>query len=194
MKLMNLKIKSDRDLYRGISDFKKGYQARTNIVKDEKGDWVTASHSIVARWRNHFSQLLNVHGVNDVNQTEIHTAVPLLPEPNAFEVELAVEKLNRHKSPGIDQIPAALIKAGSRTILSKIRKLIKFIWNKEELPEEWKVLIIVSIYKKVDKTDYSNYRVILLLPTVYTILSSILVSRLTPYAEEIVGDHHCGLQ
>jgi hypothetical protein len=47
-------------LYRGRNDFKKGYQPRTNIVKDEKGDLVADSQSILARWRNHFSQLLNV--------------------------------------------------------------------------------------------------------------------------------------
>jgi hypothetical protein len=62
------------------------------------------------------------------------------------------------------------------------------------LPDEWKVLFIVPIYKKADKTDCSNYRVISLLPAVYTILSSILLSKLIPYAEEIMGDHHCGLQ
>jgi hypothetical protein len=43
------------DLYRDINDFKKGYQPRCNIVKDEKGDLVADSHSIVARWRNYFS-------------------------------------------------------------------------------------------------------------------------------------------
>ena len=53
----NSKIKNIRDLYRGINDFKKGYQPRTNIVKDEKGDLVADSHSISARWRNHFFQL-----------------------------------------------------------------------------------------------------------------------------------------
>jgi len=35
-----------------------------------------------------------------------------VPEPSAFEVELAIEKLKNHKSPGIDQIPVELIKAG----------------------------------------------------------------------------------
>jgi len=55
--------------------------------------------------------------VSDVRQTEIHTTEPLVPEPNAFEIELAIEKLKRHKSPGIDQIPA---KAGGRTIRSEI--------------------------------------------------------------------------
>jgi len=101
----NSKNENIRDLYRGISDFKKGYQPRCNIVKDEKGDLVADSHGIVARWRNYFSQLFNVHGVKDVGQAEIHTAEPLVPEPSASEVEFAIDKLKSHKSPGIDQIP-----------------------------------------------------------------------------------------
>jgi hypothetical protein len=77
----NSNIKSTRDLYRGINGFKQGYQPRTNIVKDEKGDLVPECHSILARWRNLFSHLLNVHGINYVRQTEIHTSEPLVPEP-----------------------------------------------------------------------------------------------------------------
>jgi len=72
------------------------------------------------RWRNHFSQLLNVHGVNDVRQTERYTAESLEPPPSAFQVEMATGKLKRHKSPDTDQIPAELIKAGRRTIRSEI--------------------------------------------------------------------------
>ena len=52
------------------------YQPRTNIVKDDKGDLVTDSHSILARWRNHFSYLLNVYGVNAGGHKEIHPAEP----------------------------------------------------------------------------------------------------------------------
>ena len=105
---------------------------------------------------------------------------------------MAIGKLKNHKSPGIDQIPAELIKAGDRTICCAIHKLIISIWNKEELPEEWKESIIVPIYKKRDKTDCNNYRGISLLPTTYRILSNILLSRLIPYAEEVNGDHLCG--
>jgi len=89
----NSKIKNIRDLYRGINDFKKGYQPRTNIAKDDNGDFIADSHSILARWRNYFTQILNLHGVNDVRQTEIHTVEPLVPEPSASEVVLAIEKL-----------------------------------------------------------------------------------------------------
>ena len=123
----NSKIKNIRDLYRGINDFKKGYQPRCSIVKDEKGDLVADPHSIVARQRNYFSQLFSVHGVKDVGLVEIPTADPLVPEPSAFEVELAIEKLKNHKSPGIDEIPAELIKAGGGTICLEIHKLITSI-------------------------------------------------------------------
>jgi hypothetical protein len=181
-------------LYRGVNEFKRGYQPRTNVIKDENGDLIADSHSILARWRNHFSQLLNIHGVNDVRQTEVHTAEPLVAEPSAFEVKMSIEKLKRHKSPGIDHIPAELIKAGGRIIRSEIHKPIISISNKEELPKEWKESVIVPIYKKGDKTDCSNYRGISLSSTTYKILSNILLSRLTPYAKEIIGDHQCGFQ
>jgi hypothetical protein len=72
----NSKIKDIRNLYRDINDFKKGYQLKSNRVKDEKGDLFADSHSIVALRRNCFSQLLNVNGVIDVRQTEIHTEEP----------------------------------------------------------------------------------------------------------------------
>jgi len=52
-----------------------------------------------------------------------------VPEPSAFEVEVAIEKLKSHKSPGIDPIPSELIKAGSRTIRCEIHKLIICIWK-----------------------------------------------------------------
>ena len=82
-------------------------------------DLIAGFNSNLARWNNYFSRLLNVHRGNDVRQTEIHTAEPTVPEPSAVEVEMTVEKRKRHKSPGIDQIPAELIKAGSSKICSE---------------------------------------------------------------------------
>jgi len=99
-----------------------------------------------------------------------------------------------HKSPGIDQIPAELITARDKKIRCEILKLTISIWNKEELPEEWKESIIVPIFKKGDKTNCNNYRGISLLSTTYKILSNILLPRLTPYAEEIIGDHQRGFR
>jgi hypothetical protein len=103
--LRKSKNKNIRDLYRGINYFKRGYQPRCNLVKDENVDL------------------------------------------------LAIAKLKRFKSPGSDQIPAELIQAGGEILYSKIHKLIKSIWNEEELPDQWKESIIVKVQKKGDKTD-----------------------------------------
>jgi len=148
----------------------------------------------VARWRNYFFQLFNVHGVKDVGRAEVHTAELLVCEPSASEIKLAIDKLKSHKSPSIDQISAELIKVGGRTICLEIHKLITSIWKKEKLPEEWKESIIIPIHKKGDKRDCNNYRGISLLPTTYKILSNILLSRLIPFGKEIIGDHQCGFR
>jgi hypothetical protein len=71
-------------------------------MKDENGDLLADSHNILNRWKN-YSQLLNVHIVSDVRQIEIHTAELLVPD-SCFEVEVAIAKLKRYKSPGSDQI------------------------------------------------------------------------------------------
>jgi len=128
----NSKIKNIWDLYRGISDFKKGYQPRPNTVKDEKGDLITVPPPTIF-WlgRGTIFSTIELHGVNYIRLTEIHTVEPVVPEPSSFEVELAIEKLNIHESPGTDQILGEFIKAVGRTICYEIHKLTVSILNKE---------------------------------------------------------------
>jgi len=56
-----------------------------------------------------------------------------------------IEKLKRHKLPGIDQIPVEMFEAGGRTICYEIHKLINSLWNGKELPEDWKESVTVPI-------------------------------------------------
>jgi len=67
---------------------------------------VADSYSILARRTIYFSKLFHVHGAYEVRHIEEHTAEPLVPEPSANELELAIEKLKSHKPPGINQIPS----------------------------------------------------------------------------------------
>jgi hypothetical protein len=88
-------------------------------VRGNNCDLLTDFHNILNGWKN-FCQL--VHGINEVRQTEMHTAELLAPEPYFFEVEIAIGKLKRYKSLGIGQILAELIQTGGTTyrILSNI--------------------------------------------------------------------------
>jgi hypothetical protein len=115
---------------------------------------------------------LNVHDVSDIRQIEIHTTEPLVPGPSHLEVGISISKLKKYKSPGSDQIPAVLYQAEGEILVSVIHRLITSIWNKEELPDQWKESIIVPIHKTGDKTDCNNYRGISLLSTSYKILSN----------------------
>jgi hypothetical protein len=107
---------------------------------------------------------------------------------------MALENLIRHKLPSIDQISTELIKAVVRTICFEIHNLTNSAWDKEELPEQWKLLFIVPIYKKCDKGDGSNCRDILLLSTTCRIPSNILLSSLTIYAGEIFKKAYCSVR
>jgi hypothetical protein len=113
---MNIKNKNMRDLYKGISEHKRGYRPSSNLVKGENCDLIADTHNILSMWKHYFSQLLNVHNVSDIRQIEIHTAEPLVPGPRHLEVETAVAKLKNYKSPGSDQILPELIQALGETL------------------------------------------------------------------------------
>jgi hypothetical protein len=125
---------------------------------------------------------------------DIHTANPLVPEPSLVKLETAIGKLKSYESPGTENIPAELIKAGDEKLYCEINRLICCIWNKEELPQQCKESIILPIYKKGDTTDCNNYRGNSILSTAYKILSNILLARLTPYVNEIIVDRQCGFR
>jgi hypothetical protein len=123
-----------RDMYRVINELKRSCQPRNIFVKDEIGGLLADSHSIFYRWKNYFSQLLNVHNVSGVRQIEVHTAEPLVPGPSRLEVQIAIAKFKTYKSPGSDQIAAELMQEGGGISPPAIRKLVNSVWNKEELP------------------------------------------------------------
>jgi hypothetical protein len=88
-------------------------------------------------------------GGGGIRQTEIQTAKPLAPEPSISEV--AIGKLKRCKLPGADQTSAKLIQLAGRIWHSEIHELIKLVWNKQELPHEWKESISYIFTKRVIK-------------------------------------------
>jgi hypothetical protein len=178
---------------RGINAFKRGYQVRNNLVKDENRDLLVDSHNILNRWKNYFSELLNVHNVSDVRQIEVHMARPLVPGPSHLEVEVAIAKLKNYKSPGSDQIPAELIQAGGEILLSEIHKLILFGIRKNCLING-RSLLLYQFTKRVIKltviiiVGYHCYQLH------NKMLSNIFLSRLVPYIDEITWDHQCGFR
>jgi hypothetical protein len=78
-------------LYRGINEFRKGYQPRINIIKNENGNVLADPHCVLNRWKIFFNQVLNVHRVHVVRQMDKHMAEPLVPEPSLVKVKMILE-------------------------------------------------------------------------------------------------------
>jgi sorting nexin-29 len=86
------------------------------------------------------------------------------------------------------------LKNGGRALKERIHKLIKRIWDEEQMSDEWRIGLVYQIFKKGDKTVCPNYRGITLLNISYEILSTILFKRINLYTEEVLGEYQCGFR
>jgi hypothetical protein len=81
---------------------------------------------------------VNVHNVSDIRH---------------IEIEITIAELKKHKSLINYEILVEMIQTRSEILLFAIHKLINFIWNKEELSDQWNESIVALMYEKGDKTD-----------------------------------------
>jgi hypothetical protein len=81
----------------------------------------------------------------------VHKAEQLVPDPSPLEVEIAIAKFKKYKTPGSDQIPAESIQVGGEILLSVIHKLVNSVWNKEELLISGGSLLLYQFTKRVIK-------------------------------------------
>jgi hypothetical protein len=96
------------------------------------------------------------------------------------EVEKAVDKLKRYKSPGDDGIPAELLKSGGACMLDMLTSLFTVVWKAELIPNSWRKGTIISLFKAGDRTECGNYRPITLLRIIDKLFTAVITARLEP--------------
>ena len=89
----------------------KAFSPKLNAIRDEKGKVLTEKSDILDRWKQHCEKLFNdcQSGIQTGNGND--KSEDAEPPPLRSEVEKALKELPNGKSPGVDQIPAELIKA-----------------------------------------------------------------------------------
>jgi len=95
---------------------------------------------------------------------------------------------------GPDGIHLELIKYGGNKLLNRMYELVRQIWQEERIPEEWKETIIVPIHKRGDRDRCENNRGIALGNPAYKILSNIILGKIKPYIEKVMGDYQNGFR
>uniref|UniRef100_A0A2C9L4B3 Reverse transcriptase domain-containing protein n=1 Tax=Biomphalaria glabrata TaxID=6526 RepID=A0A2C9L4B3_BIOGL len=115
--------------------------------------------------------------------------------PSLVEVETAIEKLKRHKMPGSGGLPADVFNMDGASLTERLIDLFTLCWDICTISPELRDATIISLYKKGDKSDCSNYRGITLLSVAGKIFARRLLERLANSIEgSVLSASQCGFQ
>ena len=113
-------------------------QGKTTTVQDRSGKCLTEEREIMNRWTEYCNELYN-HKANgepsvpDCPQTDTEDDYPILCK----EVEAAVQSWKKGKSAGVDNIPAELIQADGKDVITALATICNNIWQTGEWPIPW---------------------------------------------------------
>nr|KAG5698059.1 hypothetical protein BaRGS_016707 [Batillaria attramentaria] len=185
-----------KDLYQVTKKLTGKFQQTDKPVKDKNGHPLTTTEEQLKRWAEHFRELLN----RPIPETppDIPPAETELPincdKPSKAEIRKAIMTLRNGKAAGPDEIPAEAIKADTETAVNMLHSLFSKIWEKEEVPAQWKEGIVIKLPKKGDLRDCSNYRGIMLLSVPGKVLNRILLERMREAVDPMLRDQQAGFR
>lgn len=192
----NFQNNNIRQAYREVKAISSDFKPRTTLCKDNNGGIIAEPAVIQARWKEHFERLLNAN--TDTTYTNERVDIPddgiNMEPPTLEELKDIIKSLKNNKAPGIDGIPAELVKKGGIVVVEKLHELITKIWMEEYLPNDWKEAIICPIHKKGDKLRCENYRGISLLSIGYKIFTTSIKNKLEPISERLLGEYQAGFR
>ena len=186
-----------RTVYKVIKELS-GTSNKTQIqIKDKDGHPLNCDHDIQQRWMEHFEAVLNQPEPNKILKIEqINTTINEIETGKITynETKIAIDKLKKNKSPGMDNIYPEMIKFGGEPLVSSIQHLCNRIWEQEKIPEEWEIGTIIPLPNKGDLCVCSNWRGITLLSIPSKVLSIIILNRMKKAVEKVLRDEQSGFR
>jgi len=171
------RLKNEKEVWKFINRKRIKKERRENNIPKEE-------------WRRHFMEILGgsenrieeerrmeeKEEGEEAGKEEKSKEGELVEEEELEEEEIveAIRKMKIGKAAGIDGIPYEAWRYGGMTIRNGLVDLIKQVWRKNKIPEDWKSSIIVPLHKKGDIKKAENYRGISLLCTAYKIYAEVL--------------------
>ena len=116
--------------------------------------------------------------------------------PSNNEINKAIRKMSRNRSPGADGLPAEIFQHGGELLLFKLGDFIHLCWELEDVPQNFKDANIIHLYKKKgSQSDCNNHRGISLLSVAVKIMARVLLDRLVSnFSESIFPESQCGFR
>jgi hypothetical protein len=170
-------------------------------ILNSHGKCLTNSTERLERWKEYFSDLLNVPSAVQPLVLATISSSPISSQeedrqnkpPSLQEVEEAICRMRCGKAPGIDGVTADVLKAGGTGLAQRLHHLFVDVWEDEDSVDDWSTAILIRLFKnKGDKKDCANYRGISLLPVVSKVFSRILLSRVQEHLNSQILDIQAG--
>ncbi|XP_076105824.1 uncharacterized protein LOC143074160 [Mytilus galloprovincialis] len=145
------KVGDMRKLYNITKQLSGRVNTNSTNIKDKDGQTICKFEKQLKRWKEHFEEVLNRPEPEiSVDRTE-EAPPPIEIEMGPItddEIKAAIKKLKNNKAPGVDGIPAEVLKSDINLNVNILRDLLNEIWEKEILPTQWKDGIIIKLPKK----------------------------------------------
>ncbi|KAF7241989.1 Craniofacial development protein 2 [Varanus komodoensis] len=165
-----------RDLFKKIEDMKGMFHAKMGMIKDQNGRDLTEAEEIKKRWQDYTEELYK----KELNVPYNHYGVVTDLEQDFLECEVkwALGSLSNNKTSGGDSIPAELFEILKDNAVKVLHSICQQIWKTQQWPQDWKRLVYISIPKKGNAKECSNYRTIALISRASKVMLKILQARL----------------
>ncbi len=183
-------------------EFWKLFDKLNDLDKQHKTNPIPA-----VEWFEHFSKLMTA--AQDNHTTELTQEMDRAISENAGavfndldfiitlpEIHSAMSKLKLGKSPGIDQIPNEMLKAGQSILSPVIHKLCNLIYSNSTFPDVWRTSMLMPLHKKGDTHNPQNYRGISLSSNLCKLFCTVIHTRLAKFLKDnnLIPNNQIGFQ
>ncbi|XP_020604539.1 uncharacterized protein LOC110043431 [Orbicella faveolata] len=183
----------------GIKTATSPTSVKTAPLKAKSGKVITNQSKQLQRWVEHYLKLYSTQNIVTDAALDALPRLPAMEEldemPTLEELSKAIDNLACGKAPGLDSIPAEVLKHGKPSILQPLHELLCHCWEKGHIPQDMRDASIVTLYKnKGDQSDCNNCRGISLLSIVGKVFARVALGRLQTLASRVYPESQCGFR
>ena len=185
-----------KELYSIVKQLAGQSNRQAAAVKSKDGGLLKNKETRLARWKEHFEEVLNRDTPDSPPKDEESTEELdiAVEEPTILEIKTALRTLRNGKAPGADQITAEMLKADPQQTSQELKQTFDLIWKDEKVPKHWTKGLICKIPKKGNIQDCSNWRGVTLLPLASKVFSRILVNRIQTGVDKELRKEQAGFR
>ena len=180
------------DLFKKIRDTKGAFHAKMGLIKDRNSRDLTEAEDIKTQWQEYTEELYK----KDLHDADNHDGVTTHLEPDILECEVkwALESITMNKANGGDGIPVELFHFLKDDAVKVLHAICQQIWKTQQWPQDWKRSVFITIPKKGNPKECSNYHTIALISHASKAMLKILQARLQQYVNHELPDVQAGFR